>query len=565
MDKNLRSELRRTLTRNVKLAGLLAEALAGFLGRQPEGADVALYGCGTFAKALIERHPEALSRLDTRFVMSEPGNTTVYCGYPVVSPSTLAADPPHVVVLLSATFAHEMLARLTFLPSERVVTLEAIVEDYGLERLLIKVREAISRHVAVEVERMRRELPEGKELIVFFTQQAPQHMVKTMREACRLGYAVAAVVERAQVTPSISLTHYAGKGYFHSLYEAQFIASLEFLELERALRPMITHAEAGMWSAEPLAYVMEHRTTPIAVEYRDFKQTVFASDADGMAAMRLTPEDYIREMEAQRRVYTLAEGVIMKDAPEILDFLEERYGVRQQNVLRFYHYFSQGLAAPSSVEKFSEKTGETHVVYAGCVVNDPNWHNYPIYKSLLDAGRILADQGIHLTIYNAGDSTGQGYEEYLRLDADCPYFHYNFAVPYDALKDVLPRHDFGWFCFDFSNARENPFFLKITMGSKVFTYLEAGLPVLVSPEQSFIANVIANKLQTGVTVSFNELPQLAQFLAGLDKVRFADNIERAKAEWTYETHAPRLGAFYRGLADTARAGGSHDRDLPCLR
>jgi hypothetical protein len=554
MDENLRSELRRTLTRNVKLAPLLAEALAGFLHRQPEGARVALYGCGTFAKALVERHPEALSRLDTRFVMSESGNTAVYCGYPVVSPITLAADPPHVVVLLSATFAHEMLGNLTSFPRERVVTLDDVVEAYGLERLLTKVRKAITLHVAAEVERMRRELPAGRKLIVFFTQQAPQHMVKTMREACRLGYAVAVVVERAQVTSSISLTHYAGKGYFHSLYEAQFIASLEFLALERALHPVLTHAEAGMWSAEPLAYVMELKTAPIAVEYRDFKQTVFASDADGMAAMRLTPEDYAREMAAQRRVYTLADGVIMKDAPDVLDFLEERYGVRQQNILRFYHYFSEGMTAPSNVEKFSAATGELHVVYAGGVVNDPNWHNYPIYKSLLDAGRILAEQGIHLTIYNAGDSSGQGYEEYLRLDEECPYFHYNFAVPYDALKDVLPRHDFGWFCFDFSKARENPFFLKITMGSKVFTYLEAGLPVLVSPEQSFIADIITNQQQTGVAVSFRQLPKLAAILTDLDRARLAANIARARAEWTYETHASRLGAFYRGLADVARTG-----------
>lgn len=558
MDQNLRSELRRTLTRNPKLAPVMAHVLLAHLESLPEGASLALYGCGTLAQALVEACPGPLSRLKTRFLVSSSHGETDFHGYPVVEPVALKQDPADQVILLSATFAHEMLACLDHVPRERVLELGRVVDAYGLTRLLDEVLAEITQHVAAEATLLQQQLPHDKPLLIFFTQQAPQHMVKTMREARRLGYAVLVVVERAALTSSLSLREYQGHGIFHALYESRYIASLEFLQLERVLRPALTHAEAGMWSAEPLAYVMEHRIRPMAVEYRDFMQTVFPSEAEAMAAMRLTPEDLRRELAAQCAVWNGADGVIMKDAPEVVDFMERLNGSRPARVLRFYHYFSRDMAAAEEhgPEKLSAATGEPHIVYAGGVVNDPNWHNYPIFRSLLEAGRILGDQGIHLTIYNAGDSSGTGYEEYLRLDEESPFFHYRFAVPYVELKAVLPRHDFGWFCFDFSGARETPFFLRTTMGSKVFTYLEAGLPVLVSPQQAFIARVITEELGVGLCVDFTELCGLRRRLAGVDMQRLRAAIKHARARWTYERHAHRLGAFYESLGQASSQGTS---------
>lgn len=547
MDEHLRSELMRTLTRHPKLAPLVADALADFLRGCPAGEAVALYGCGTFAAALVQRHPDSLAHLTVCFVLTDPAGRSEFHGWPVVAVQALAAAAPQRVVLLSATFAHEMRAELDWFPQDRLVSLEQVVAAAGLEVLLARLRGAIAHYVAGEVARLRRELPADRPLLLFFTPCPPQHMVKTMREALRLGYAVVAVVERAELTPAVSLRHYVGKGVFHSLYEVGFVASLELLELERALAPALIHAEAGMWSAAPLASAMARLQTPVALEYRDFLPVVFASDEAARTTLRLSPEDYARELAAQRDILARADGVIMKDAPETLDFLEERFGVRPAEVLSFSHYCSADLMAPPAVEKFSATTGELHLVYAGGVVNDPAWHNYPIYRSLLTAARLLAAQRIHLTVYNAGDSTGLGYEDYVRLDAACPYFHYAFAVPYDELKDVLPRHDFGWFCFNFSQARENPFFLRTTMGSKVFTYLEAGLPVLVSPQQTFIARIITERLGTGLAVSFEELAGLADRLARVDREALAAHIAQARREWTYARQAPRLGAFYERL------------------
>ena len=258
-----------------------------------------------------------------------------------------------------------------------------------------------------------------------------------------------------------------------------------------------------------------------------------------------------------------ADGIIMKDAPETLDFLADLYGHRPGKVLHFYPYFSEEWAAGAAVEKLSSQDGAIHIVYAGGIVNDPKWHNYPLYRSLLAAGRCLAAQGIHLTIYNASDATGEGFEAYLALDRESPCFHYHPGVAYADLKTVLPQHDFGWFCFDFSEARENPFFHKITMGSKVFSYLEAGLPILISPEQEFMARLITEDLGIGLRLAFADLPKLGAMLASVSWEPVRERLREAQKRWTYEEHGHRLRTFYETLA--APEGPSALQAMPLHR
>jgi hypothetical protein len=378
-----------------------------------------------------------------------------------------------------------------------------------------------------------------------------------MREAVRQGYAVAALVECSRSAQGEALRAYSGQGCFHSLHLADYGLAQEFRALQRRLNPSLLHVEVSIGPPHALAEALAGRTCPAAVEYRDFPQTVFRTRVEAIEALRQSPEEYDREQEAHRRIYLGADGVILKDAPEVLDFLEGLYRHRPRRVLPFFHYFSEEMAAAEHTPKFSDADGQIRVVYAGGVVDDPGWHNYPLYHSLLEAGRILGEQGIHLTIYNAADTSGTGFAEYRRLAERCPTFHYHGALPYRELRTVLPRHDFGWFCFDFREARENPFFHRITMGSKVFTYLEAGLPVLISPEQAFMADLVTRRLGSGIALPFGDLPNLRRILQEVDWQPVRENIQHARQEWTYARHGGELRAFYerlRGEADIPRQG-----------
>jgi len=530
-----------------RMLPMVAEAVAAMLDRLPAGSRVGFYACGLMARILVKTQRRALERLDTVFILTDPKGVDRFQGFPLVPAAALAENPPGDVVILSTRHQREMSAQVAFLPEGHIHCLVPLIEAYGLDGLMERALASIHESIRLGALRMARELPRDRKRVLFLSLNPPQHLVKTMAAAAGEGFAVAVVVESLMITPTISLADYAGKGCFHSLYHAEYWPAYEFLELEKRLKPLVDHVEVYMGTSESVAHILERRAAPAAVEYRDFPQTVFRGREEAIQAMRVPPEDYDLEVARQKRIYLSADGVIMKDAPETLDFLEDLYGHRPRHVLPFFHYFSEEWADAGPVEKLSAATGEPHLVYAGGVVNDPGWHNYPLYHSLLEAGRILADQQIHLTIYNAGDSSGEGFEDYLRLAEDCPFFHYHPAVPYSELKHVLPRHDFGWFCFDFSEARENPFFHKITMGSKVFSYLEAGLPVLISPEQEFMARIVTRDLGSGILMPFKDLGNLKQTLLQQDWAPIRANILEARKHWTYREHGHRLREFYELL------------------
>ena len=539
------SELEQLLwTRPKQYGAFVAEMIAAFLHNLEPGTRVGLYGCSQIAKWIAKHRRYALEHIDILFILTTPGDATQFEGYPLVAFKNLAHQNLNKIIILSVYFEKEIADTFAAENHRMFVSLDEIIAKYHTKQTVSRFIEEINAHVKQEAARVRLEIPPDKKLVIFFTQIVAQHMLKTMQELYRLGYAVLVFTERLNITSAISLMYYANKGYFHGVYEASFHAPYELLEFEKLMPPHIIHAEVGMWSSEALSTVIQNSPTPVAVEYCDFPQTVFANDEDAMAAMRCSTEIYEQELEARSKVYQHASGVIMKDSPETLHFLEELYNYKPKNVLQFYHYLDDKMATHGDLVKWSAGSKEIHIVYAGAVVNDPNWHNYPIYKSLLDAGEILAQQHIHLSVYNASDSCGQGFKEYIDLSQSCPYFHYHYAIPYADLKHVLPLHDFGWFCFDFSNTRENPFFHRITMGSKVFTYLEAGLPVLISPEQQFMARMVTEELGSGIPVSFKNLHVLKRILLERDWGPIHANILKARENWTYQKHGHKLRAFY---------------------
>jgi hypothetical protein len=294
-----------------------------------------------------------------------------------------------------------------------------------------------------------------------------------------------------------------------------------------------------------LAYVITKSPCPVAVEYCDVKQLVFdGNDELARRQLGLSSLDHEIEKKAQEIVYTQSSGVIIKDSPEIIDHLEMQYGMRP-NWLHFFPYLCNEFVVPEATEKkYSQDSGNIHIAYAGCLHNNPEWHPTPIFRSTLKAIQLLSRQRIYFSVYNAMDSSGNGFEEYLELSENNEFFNYYFALPYDQITSVLSRYDLGWFCFDFSSALESEIFHKTTFGSKVFTYIEAGLPVLISPEQAYMCSIVED-LGVGRALRFNEIDNLANIIADMDIEQYTANIKRAREEMTLGKHIPNLIEFYR--------------------
>ena len=236
--------------------------------------------------------------------------------------------------------------------------------------------------------------------------------------------------------------------------------------------------------------------------------------------------------------------MILKDSPEVIDHLEEMYRHRP-SWLHYFPYPCREFSPSASTAKRSKTSGGTHIVFAGSLHNDSRWHPYPSSPTRPSTPfGCSTDQGIHFSIYNGLDSNGAGYEEYLELASHNPLFEYHFAIAVrSTLPSLLAAHDFGWFCFDYSAAPESPFFHKTTFGSKIFSYVEAGLPVLISPDITYMCSVVES-LGIGLPLSFTDIPHLSETLRQTDVNRLLDGVRRAQQELSMDRQIPRIVEFY---------------------
>jgi hypothetical protein len=79
--------------------------------------------------------------------------------------------------------------------------------------------------------------------------------------------------------------------------------------------------------------------------------------------------------------------------------------------------------------------------------------------------------------------------------------------------------------------------LQTALASKLFAYVTAGLPVLVSPELEFMASLVRER-GIGLVVPAAEIASLAERLDAVDHAALCDAVARAQPELCIERHLP---------------------------
>ena len=539
------NELKRNIACNPILADICADMIITYIKKLPDNCCIGFYGCGNLAKVLLERHSGKLQHYQIFFIVTDPGEALEFKGFLLVSAATLKTIAFDHIIFLSHIFKTQFEREIPFTLRDKIHFLNEVIECEYKESHEKSVMTGISEYLLPHLNAITHLATGGQKMICIATHMPAHHLLKTIKQIRSLGFKTVLAVEHGRFTDCINLEQFRDDEIFDYCYESRYSYVLELIEITRQCPFSLIHAEAGMWSSEPLARIIEEKPCPVVVEYRDFKATVFRDHEQAMKTLGLGPDDFASELQAQETVFTQADAVVYKESPEVISYLAGKYGTCPGCSLHFMHYTDAG----SIIRKKTEENvwqEPFRIVYAGNIVNAPNWHNYPIFSSLLNTARILDSLGIFFTIYNASDSTGKGFEEYLSLDEELPHFKYHFAVPYQSLKDKLCDYDFGWFCFDFSKARENPLFLKTTMGSKVFSYLESALPAIVSPEQEFIAKTVMD-LGIGISLSYSQLNKIKDVLRVCDRRKMMENIHIAQESFSYGAQIYRLEKLYRKL------------------
>lgn len=153
----------------------------------------------------------------------------------------------------------------------------------------------------------------------------------------------------------------------------------------------------------------------------------------------------------------------------------------------------------------------------------------------------LCDQAIEVTAYTAAIAGSLDAElgEYTDLARTQSRFRIEPRLPIAALIAAMHgRHHFGILLYPFDDdlvvGRRH---LQTALASKLFAYVAAGLPVLVSPELEFMAEVVRTH-GIGVVVPRHDLPALAQRLDDIDYPALCAAVERAQTSLCIETQLP---------------------------
>lgn len=151
---------------------------------------------------------------------------------------------------------------------------------------------------------------------------------------------------------------------------------------------------------------------------------------------------------------------------------------------------------------------EIHLVYAGGVAGshrDPKHYGNIQFHKLIET---LTGQGLHFHIYPSPSSSRTDYEEYEVISKTNPRFHFHQPVAQEDLSRELSQYHFGMLPFFRSLSEQSDTKLKYATTLKLFNYLEAGLPVMVSRDLGY-QSWIVERFGCGIGIELGDLQKLS--------------------------------------------------------
>jgi hypothetical protein len=190
---------------------------------------------------------------------------------------------------------------------------------------------------------------------------------------------------------------------------------------------------------------------------------------------------------------------------------------------------------------------DMHFVYAGGVAGaqrDAAQYGLIQFHNLI---KILSDQKIHFHIYPSPTNFKADYYEYEHLSDTSNYFHFHHSVSQDQLAAELSRYHFGLLPFFRIDSGQSAEKFRYATTLKLFNYIEAGIPILVS-EDLIYQNWIILRNNAGLSIKKEDLSCMKEFITPIDYRELVSGLIRKREEISLKAHIPRLIRFYKQIA-----------------
>lgn len=144
---------------------------------------------------------------------------------------------------------------------------------------------------------------------------------------------------------------------------------------------------------------------------------------------------------------------------------------------------------------------------------------------------------------NARESYWEEHAHYLDYQAVYPGFHFYKGVPFFALPERICCFEYGLYYENFKASSYNPLHFKYNMPTKLFSYIEAGLPVLV-PEHAEYIRSYAEKHGFAVIYRAEDPRTIHRAVEKADYQKLAASVLSFRRARSMDTGLPMLEAIY---------------------
>jgi hypothetical protein len=274
--------------------------------------------------------------------------------------------------------------------------------------------------------------------------------------------------------------------------------------------------------------------------FRKFKRIYFSHDIWKPYFKKISlKKDSGRMLLINRLVeyfcFKYSDGVLHKGPKE--ELINLKIKTKGNDLQYLSGCFDEWIIKPNEKNKYFNEDKEFHLVYAG-----RPWVSAYGHSSYLDVIKIITDQEIHFHIFSPSINF-KDKKEFLGLETTNPYFHLHEELRGKNLNEELAKFDFGIIpdFIDYSKIRKE--FMAISLATKIFTYFESGIPIIVSRDLEFTSEIVELE-KSGISINYSDLKNLRKILSSLKLTDLKKNVVRAQEDFKTSNIVENIVSFY---------------------
>lgn len=247
-----------------------------------------------------------------------------------------------------------------------------------------------------------------------------------------------------------------------------------------------------------------------------------------------------REFPHEKNVLSLSDGLVSHGLEPLP--ATKLYGIKKRPPLLFFPLYCDNDFFQDNTKEL--KQDDIHLVYAGEIMGsfrDKRQFGNVQFHELID---VLSKQKIHFHVYPSPSTLPLYFEEYRQVEKQNPFFHLHKAVAQDELAKELSKYHFGIIPFFKANTGQSDDKYKYSTALKLFNFIEAGIPTIVSEDIEFQC-WIALRYKAGIAIKKNDISSLKRIIEKTDYRKTVTGLLAEREKISLKRNISHLAEFYK--------------------